>query len=134
MVAHWPNKIKPNQINTNSVGHIIDLMPTFIEMASGIYPDSLNGNALTPLEGKSLLPVFDGENHNHHDILYWEHLGHKAIREGDWKLVSAGDEWELYNLDKDPVEMNDLAFNFPEKVEEMADMWQQWAERSNVID
>ncbi|MFP4289469.1 MAG: arylsulfatase [Bacteroidales bacterium] len=134
LIAHWPNKIKPNQINTASVGHIIDFMPTFIELAGGIYPDSLNGNALTPLEGKSMLPLFDGDNLNHHDILFWEHLGHKAVRDGDWKLVSAGDDWELYNLDDDPVEMNDLAFEFPEKVEEMADMWQQWAERANVID
>ncbi len=134
LIAHWPNTIEPNQINTTHVGHIIDLMPTFIEMAGGTYPDSLNGNAITPLEGKSLLPVFENQSPNEHEVLYWEHLGHKAIREGDWKLVSAGDDWELYNLEKDPVEMNDLAFDFPEKVEKMESMWQEWAQRANVID
>lgn len=131
LVAHWPEVIQAGTID-HQVGHIIDLMPTFLEMAGGSYPDTLNGRTLTPLEGKSLMPVFRGESRAGHEALYWEHLGYNAVREGDWKLVAAGGEWELYDLSSDRVEINNLADMFPERVKNMAAMWEQWALRANV--
>jgi arylsulfatase A-like enzyme len=116
------------------VAHIIDLMPTFLEMAGGEYPDSLNGNALTPLEGISFLPLLEGNEKEQveHETLYWEHLGYYAIRHGNWKLVAEGGEWELYDLEKDRTEMNNLADIYPDKVKELEAMWEEWAVRAMV--
>lgn len=131
MIAHWPAVIESGQISGH-VGHIIDFMPTFLEMAGGTYPEILNGNQLTPLEGLSLLPLFRGDEQPEHDALFWEHLGFRAVRQGDWKLVSQGDEWELYDLKNDRTELNNLAPEFPEKVKQLAGMWKEWALRANV--
>ncbi len=130
-IAHWPGVIEPGQI-VDHVAHIIDLMPTFIEMAGGVYPAELNGHELTPLEGISFLPLLEGKDQPEHKALFWEHFGYRAVRFGDWKIVSEGGDWELYNLADDRTEMNNLAVQFPERVEEMAVMWEEWAVRANV--
>lgn len=131
MIAHWPEVIEGGTISDH-VGHIIDFMPTFIEISGGTYPDSLNNTNLTPLEGLSLYPVFRGKEQKEHDALFWEHLGYKAVRQGKWKLVAAGAEWELYDLENDRTELNNLAAEFPSRVEEMNKLWQDWAIRANV--
>lgn len=132
-IAHWPAKIASGQI-TPHVAHIIDLMPTFLDMAGGTYPDSLHGNALTPLEGISFLPLLKG-NHQlqkEHETLYWEHLGYYAIRHGNWKLVAEGGDWQLYDLENDRTELNDLSDQYPEMVTKLAEMWEAWAVRAQV--
>ena len=130
-IAHWPVVIGADQI-VDHVAHIIDLMPTFIDMAGGSYPETLNGNRLTPLEGISFVPLLRGREQEQHETLYWEHLGYNAIRHGKWKLVSSGDEWELYDLEEDRTELNDLAGNYPGMVERLSGMWEEWAIRANV--
>jgi arylsulfatase A-like enzyme len=133
MVAHWPAVIRGGRIS-HHVGHIIDFMPTFLEAAGGTYPDTFNGNMLTPLEGISLYPVFRGneQRQEQHTALFWEHIGYKAVRQGNWKLVSGGESWELYDLESDRTELHDLTPEFPERVEEMIRMWEEWAVRVNV--
>jgi arylsulfatase A-like enzyme len=130
-IAHWPEVIAPHRI-THHVSHIIDLMPTFIDMAGGSYPETLDGRELTQLEGISFLPLLRGQEQGQHEALYWEHLGYNAIRHGNWKLVSSGDEWKLYDLVRDRTELNDLAGNHPEMVEKLSVMWEKWAIRANV--
>lgn len=132
LIAHWPEVIKPNRIN-HEVGHIIDIMPTLIELIGAEYPSELDGNKLTPLEGISLLPVFKEEEREQHKAIFWEHFGNKAIRAGEWKLVSVDNgAWELYNMKKDRTEMNNLIQEFPERAETMVQMWKEWAVKSNV--
>lgn len=131
MIAHWPEVIEHGQISGH-VGHIIDFMPTFIDLAGGTYPENLDGNMLTPLEGISLFPVFRGEPQKEHDALFWEHLGYRAVREGKWKLVSDEGNWKLYDLENDRTELNNLADQFPERAGEMSRMWEEWAIRANV--
>ena len=130
-VAHWPRVIEPNQI-THHLAHIIDLMPTFIDMAGGSYPDTLFGRNLTPMEGISFLPALKGEPQEEHETLYWEHLGYNAIRHDNWKLVSEGSEWQLYDLENDRTELNNLAATYPEKVQQLSEMWEEWAIRAMV--
>ncbi len=130
-VAHWPQVIEPNQI-THHLAHVIDLMPTFIDMAGGSYPDTLFGRNLTPLEGMSFLPALKGEPQKQHETLYWEHLGYKAIRHENWKLVSEGGKWQLYDLENDRTELNNLATTFPDKAQMLSEKWEQWAIRAMV--
>ena len=131
MIAHWPGVIEAGQTD-NQVAHIIDLMPTFIELAGGKYPEIFNDHTLTPLEGISLYPLFRGTERKGHDALYWEHLGYRAVRQGKWKLVSEGDSWQLYDLETDRTEINNLAAKFPEIVDDMAAMFEKWAIRAKV--
>jgi arylsulfatase A-like enzyme len=133
MIAHWPRQIKPGQI-TRQVGHIIDFMPTFVEVAGAKYPGTYNGQNITPMEGISLLPVLSGEelSQKPHRNIFWEHFGHKAVRQANWKLVSEKNEWMLYDLNVDPVELNNVAGKYPEKVAELAELWKQWAKRAMV--
>lgn len=131
-VAHWPAVIKGNQI-TKQTGHIIDILPTLAEAAGASYPETLNGRELTPLEGISLMPVFQGKKGKEHEALYWEHIGNKAVREGNWKLVSEKNgEWELYNMETDRTEMNNLLDTHPEIAKRLEDMWEKWAVRAKV--
>ena len=132
-IAHWPSAIQPGQI-TGHVAHIIDLMPTFIDMAGGTYPDTLSGRELTPLEGISFLPLLEGRQpeQDTHEALFWEHFGYYAVRQGNWKLVAEGGEWELYNLENDRTELNDLAADYPETVTALEAMWNEWAKRAMV--
>jgi arylsulfatase len=125
-IAYWPGVIKPGTI-TDQVGHIIDIMPTFIEIAGAKYPDRIGNKKLKPLAGKSLLPIFRGKQRKPHDVLYWQFGKAKAVRIGDWKLVKLGNaDWELYDLEKDRTELYNLASQHPQKVKQMIGLWDDW--------
>ena len=127
MIVRWPGVVAPGSI-TPQVGHIIDFMPTLLELANRTYPHEFNGNAILPVEGKSLLPVFRGRTREPHSSLSWELYGNRAIRQGDWKLVWGASEkrWELYNLKADRSETNNLAAKFPDRVAAMTRDWEVW--------
>ncbi len=132
-IAYWPGTIRPGGI-TRQVGHVIDLMPTVLDLAGITYPDERNGETLVPLEGRSLLDAFRGEPAASRGPFFWEHEGNRAVRVGDWKLVaSQGEAWELYDLASDPTEMHDLAGRRPEKVAELAAVYAGWAERVGAL-
>jgi len=137
-IAYWPNVIKKTGEYTDQVGHIIDIMATFVDMTGAEYPSSYKGRTVLPMEGKSLLPVFEGKQRRGHKSLYWQISPGKnhAIRQGDWKLVtnSDNDPWELYNLKTDRVEMKDLSWKYPEKVKELEKLYQTWAEKVGIPD
>jgi len=131
-IVHWPKGFTAKNQFRNQVGHIIDLMPTCAEIAGAIYPKERAGVKVTPMEGKSLLPAFADKPFDR-GALYWEHEGNKAMREGNWKLVSrSGKEWELYDMANDRVEMTNLSSAMPDKVKEMGEKWRAWAKRCNV--
>ena len=108
-------------------------MATCVDVAGAKYPAEFGGNKISALEGKSLLPAFGGKAIER-DAIYWEHEGNKAVLVHPWKLVSKHPgPWELYDLDKDRAETNDLAKSEPERVRQMSAQWQTWAERSHVF-
>jgi arylsulfatase len=85
------------------------------------------------MEGQSLAPLLRGEAWQEHDLIGWEHIGARALRKGDWKLVSRRKgTWALYDLAKDRAESHDLAAEEPDRVEAMGQRWEQWAKRVNV--
>ncbi|MBC7966865.1 MAG: sulfatase-like hydrolase/transferase, partial [Fuerstia sp.] len=133
LIAHWPAGSKAKGELRAQPGHLIDLMATCVDIAGAKYPAELNGNKILPLEGKSLVSAFAGQPIER-EFLAWEHEGNRAIREGKWKLVSVGAApWELYDMDADRVEMNDLAASQPERVNDMSAKWEAWAKRTNVF-
>jgi arylsulfatase A-like enzyme len=133
-IAHWPAGIRRQRAFQRELGHIIDLMPTFVELAGAKYPTEYRGHPILPLEGRSLTPAFSGKPLQR-DALYWEHEGNRAIRIGNWKLVAVGrgGEWELYDMNQNPTEMHNLAAAQPERVKAMAAQWQTWALRTHVL-
>ncbi|WP_299556374.1 arylsulfatase [Seonamhaeicola sp.] len=131
-IAHWPNKIKEGQINDYR-GHIVDIMATLQDLGEATYPETFNGNKIIPKEGITLTPLFEGNRVEEHDYIFWEHIGNRAVRKGDWKLVAVSQKpWELYNLKEDPTELNNLIEEKPELVSELKDAYFNWAKKADV--
>lgn len=129
-IARWPALIRKGGGITGQVGHIIDVMATCLEVAGTRYPSRVRGRQIAALEGKSLLPVLAGHKRKGHDALFWEFMRNKAVRKGKWKLVTVGDNpWELYDMEADRTELHHLASKMPEKVEELAGLYEAWAKR-----
>ena len=115
-------------------------MATCLDVAGVDYPDTYNGNRIKPLEGKSLRPVFETGRRQGHEAIYWEHEGNRAVRQGQWKLVSRYEggqakhgDWELYDLEADRTETDDLSEKQPDKRKQLATLYQQWAGRAEVV-
>jgi arylsulfatase len=126
-IVHWPAGLagRENTIN-HGTGHVMDILPTCLELAGARYPDEVNGLNTSPLEGNSLLPLLDEEIATTHDTLFWEHEGGRALRMGDWKISALNQGvWELFHLAEDRTETNDLAARLPEKVREMEVVWKR---------
>ena len=139
LIIHWPKGITAKGQLRTQPGHIIDIMATCIAITGVNYPVRFNGNEIQPYAGVSLLPAFTNKEIKR-DLLFWEHEGNRALRVGNWKLVSrvqknkvftSADEtaWELYDLGKDPTETNNLALQYPEMVKSLATRWEQEAIR-----
>jgi len=133
MIAHWPAGFSGKGEWRTQPAHLIDVMPTCVELAGAVYPAEFNGHAIQPMEGKSLVPAF-ANTPIARDALYWEHEGNAAVRVGDLKLVRRGRNgaWELYDMKTDRTELHDLAATQPEKAKALAAKWEAWAERAQV--
>jgi len=132
LIAHWPAGINARGELRHQPGHIIDIMATCVHAAGAKYPSEYNDHPIAPMEGKSLLPTFDNKPIQR-EALYWEHEGNRALRVENWKLVSKHPaKWELYNLDADRTELNNLAQDYPKKVERLKGMYESWARRCGV--
>jgi arylsulfatase len=127
-IARWPSVIKQKNTLTHETGHLIDIMATAVDISGAKYP----GAPIQPMEGRSLLPVFQGKSIGDRK-LYWEHMGNRAALDGKWKLVSRDPgNWELYDLEADRTEMNDLASRMPDKTNHLISDYTAWAQRCGV--
>ena len=133
LIAHWPDGVVKSGRITHQPGHLIDIMATCCALAGAEYPREFNGKSIIPREGKSLMPIIAGGVREPHRALFWEHEGNRAVRMGKWKLVSRAREgWELYDLESDRTELNDLAGDHPEIAGELQNRHREWAERCGV--
>jgi len=125
LIAHWPQRIRTPGALRHSPGHVIDLVPTLLEIA-GISPQTQTDSAAPQLPGKSLVNALADDVIVPREFLWWLHEGNRAIRQGNWKLVAARDDpWELYDLTTDRAESQDLASQHPEQVKSLAELWQR---------
>ena len=135
LIAHWPGKIQNKGGFERRTGHVIDVMATLEDIAQANYPSGFKGFDIKPKEGKSLIPFLTGNERDDHEYLFWEHEGNRAIRQGSWKLVAESQkEWELYNLERDPTELNNLILEHSEIASQLKLVYNEWAHINDVRD
>src|SRR5690606_5654607 len=133
LICHWPEGIKEKGGIRHSPGYLPDIMATLLDVSHTAYPQDWEGQAVAPLEGTSLKPLFDQDGQER-PAMFWEHEGNAAVRIGNWKLVrNYPGPWELYDLDADRTELHDLAGRHPERVQDMSAQYDAWANRCGVL-
>jgi arylsulfatase len=137
LIVHWPEGIRDRGTTNNKIAHVMDIMATCIDLAEAHYPRERNGIPVLGSKGISLYREMKGRNSQTHESVFWEHEGHRALRKGKWKLVSVHpvdpDRWELYDMEKDRTETNDLSEMYPELREEMINEWKAMALELKVL-
>jgi arylsulfatase A-like enzyme len=123
-IAHWPKGITARGELRHNPAHLIDVVPTALELAGTTHPKTWKDQPVPAPPGRSLVPAFARDGAVKHDYLWWLHEDNRAIRVGDWKLVAAkGDPWELYDLGRDRGESQNLAAKYPDKARELEQLW-----------
>ena len=136
LIACWPGHV-PAGVITGQLAHVIDVLPTCLDAAGAAYPTQRDDQAVTPAEGISLLPTLTGRRGEVERTIFWEHEGNRAVRCGDWKLVSqaaADGRWELYDMRQDRTELHDLAESNAPMARQLQQRYGAWAERIGVVD
>jgi arylsulfatase A-like enzyme len=125
LVVSWPKGIKARGELRHNQGHVIDIVPTILEVAGGTMPETVEGRKRAPTPGMSLLPAFAKDGSVKHDYLWWYHDQHKAVRVGDYKAVQPnGGDWEVYDLKTDRAESQNLAQKRPSLAKELIGTWE----------
>jgi arylsulfatase A-like enzyme len=149
LIVHWPKGIKAKGEIRNQYHHIIDIVPTIMDVTTVGFQKEVDGVEQMPFDGVSLKYSFDDANApTNHPVQYYEQIGNRAIYDNGWKAVTIHgkrmpwiisgtfdfdqDVWELYNLNEDPTETNDLAAANPEKLEELKKKFEEEAWKYNV--
>lgn len=133
-VLHWPAGIsQPGQLR-HTPTHIVDIVPTLLEVAGASQPTppfrrgSPPHDQAPPFPGLSLQPSFESDPNWEARGLFFHHSDNKAYRLGDWKIVMRRDnseQWELYHLAVDRAERNDLSTTYPDKLAQLVSLWEK---------
>jgi len=133
MIVRWPEVVSAGTIS-HDVGHVVDVLPTLLDLTGASYPRQRNRVDVLPMEGDSLLPTLEGRPRIGHRSLCWYLYGNRAVRQGKWKLVwgSNVETWELFDMESDRTETNDLASVYPQRVKQMEADWLKWAKQTGT--
>ena len=132
MIVRWPGVVEPGRL-TRKPAQLIDIMPTLLEAAGTSYPDTYQNHSILPMEGKSLMPLLKGDEYTPREPMFREYRGSRAVSKGPWKLVAErGKPWELYNIETDRSETNNLIDEHPGLSEELEKLYNRWAERTGA--
>jgi arylsulfatase len=130
LIAHWPDQVKTPGRIINQPGHVVDIVPTLFDIL-GVEGHGAGSDDYPPARpGQSLLRALTGSKVIQSREIWWSHEGNRALRQGDWKLVAAGEEgaWELYNLAKDRSEQHDLSNVETEQAKRLTKRWNELQE------
>ncbi len=135
LIVHWPARISAAGALRTAPGHVIDIVPTVLEVTGAVWPPSAAADSQPVLPGMSLVGTFASDQAVQRELLWWFHDGHRALRVGNWKLVAdRSGAWELYDLGTDRAESHNLATAQVQRVQQLAHVWQhqldqcrQWA-------
>lgn len=134
LVVHWPAGIQDRGAFRKSPAHMIDIVPTILDVLDIEKPATWEGEKIPAAPGHSLVPAFKKDVTVDREFLWWLHEDNRAIRVGDWKLVAAkGDPWELYDLRNDRAESNNLVKKHPEKAKELEALWNRQLKESSAL-
>ncbi len=136
LIVHWPNGIDKSATGSTvtNPGHVIDVMPTVLDVTGARYPQEYRQSDVLPFSGVSLTPNFKGDTLSRREPIFWEHEGNRAVRDGKWKLVSRlSHPWQLFDMEHDRTELHDLAAKYPHRVNDMSAMYRAWA-TNNYVD
>ena len=127
LIAFWPKGIKGKNRISHEVGHMIDIMPTLLDVTGANYPSEFKGEAILPSSGQSLMPIFADRGFERTQPIFWNYGKGKAVRYQNWRLVSDDlSAWRLYNMDTDKTETRDLSQEYPEVVSQLNEMHATW--------
>jgi arylsulfatase len=122
-VVHWPAGISQQGKLRHTPCHFIDIVPTLADLAGNDRPHAKE--KAPPLPGRSLRSALARDVNIPRDYVFFHHLDNKALRQGDWKIVTNGNApWELFNLRRDRGETTNLAASQPERLKRMASTWE----------
>lgn len=137
LIVCWPEKIQTPGAIRHQYVNVIDLAPTILDAAGTKFADEVGGVKQIPVAGKSFLPTFNSTTAKTRNVQYFELRGQRAITQGAWRAVAmhrlgtdyTTDQWQLFNTANDYSESNDVATKYPEKLQELKDLWQQEAQK-----
>lgn len=136
LIIHYPQKYArfAGELRTD-IAHIMDILPTCLDIADLNYPKEFKGNAISNCEGTSLTNIIENRHRLKGRDIFFEHQTSCAVISDNWKLVKAKgcDKWQLVDLSKDPFEEYDLSIKFPDKVKDLERKWEKWADEHNVL-
>ena len=130
-IAFWPAAMTNKGVINNTAHHFIDIMPTLKEISGGTYPTSFRGQEIVPMQGRSFLPILQtGTDSARIKPIFWQWSAGTAIRVGNWKAVSLTVKnvpvYQLFDMDKDRNETNDLIKVNPAKFNELKALYDNW--------
>lgn len=134
LIAHWPNGFEA-RAPAHAACHVVDILPTILEVTGCSYQSEVGGNAIQPMQGESLVPLLQSKDWAREQPIFWEHEGNAGIRFGPLKLVRKyGEDWELYDMERDRTELCNLRGKAELQENDLIARYQDWADKAGVLD